>query len=177
MFIMHLIGDLHQPLHAINWKKGGNELEPLCWKRSPPAGQDQCDGKLNLHTVWDSRLAHKLRGLPVSLDNPREKQAAAEWADDLFSQQQSAKVVGGARECAELETTDCIVEWTRESNSLVCSHVLKRGEEWILENDLSEEYFEENWEMVEGQIAKAGLRLAAWMNAIARAASRRGGDL
>jgi hypothetical protein len=176
MFIMHLIGDLHQPLHAVGWKTGGNDLKPLCWKRSPPAGQEGCGGELNLHAVWDARLAHKLRGLPVSLDNAREKVAATKWADDLFSQQRVAGLVGEG-ECAELGTTKCIVEWTIESNALVCSHVLKRGEEWILKNDLSEQYFDENWETVEGQIGKAGLRLAAWMNAIAAATSRRGEDL
>ncbi|KAK0647127.1 S1/P1 nuclease [Cercophora newfieldiana] len=177
MFIMHLIGDLHQPLHAIGWKTGGNELEGLCWKRLPPSGRDRCAGDLNLHAVWDARLAHRLRGLPVSLDTALEKQAAAQWADDLFSQQQAAGGAGGAGECAELGTTDCIVGWTKESNALVCSHVLKRGERWILKNDLSEEYFEENWEVVESQIAKAGLRLAAWMNAIAASISKMHSDL
>jgi len=176
MFIMHLIGDLHQPLHAVGWKRGGTNFKGLCWKRSPPAGQDSCGGDLNLHSVWDARLAHKLRGLPVSLDNAREKKAAGEWADDLFSQQQAGGV-GGKGECAELGTTKCIVGWTVESNALVCSHVLQRGEEWILENDLSEEYFDENWETVEEQISKAGLRLAAWMNAIAAATSGRDEDL
>ena len=168
MFIMHLIGDIHQPLHAVGWLTGGNELEPLCWGRSPPPRKN-CSGDLNLHSVWDTRIAHKLRGLPVSLDTAREKQAATEWADDLFSQQSAAGVVGGKGECAELGTTNCIVGWTRESNALVCSHVLRRGEQWILKHDLSEEYFDENWETVDDQIGKAGLRLAAWMNAIAAA--------
>lgn len=182
MFIMHLIGDLHQPLHAIGWKTGGNEVKPVCWKQLPPPGEDRCDSELNLHTVWDARIPHKLRGLPVSLDKAREKQAATQWADDLFSQQQAAGVVGVASECADLGTTDCIVGWTRESNALVCNHVVtvKRGEEWIMKNDLSEQYFDDNWEIVEGQIGKAGLRLAAWMNAIAAAISgsrEGGGDL
>ncbi|KAK0730881.1 S1/P1 nuclease [Lasiosphaeris hirsuta] len=177
MFIMHLIGDLHQPLHAVGWKTGGNEVKPLCWKRTPPAGQVRCGGDLNLHEVWDTRLAHTLRGLPISLDNGREKRAAAEWADDLFSRQRAAGLVGGKSECDELGTTKCIVGWTAESNALVCSHVLKRGEQWILRNDLSEEYFDENWETVDHQIGLAGLRLAAWMNAIALATSGRGKDL
>ncbi|KAK3988717.1 S1/P1 nuclease [Cladorrhinum sp. PSN332] len=177
MFIMHLIGDLHQPLHVSGWKRGGNGLKPLCWKRLPRAGQDRCSGDLNLHAVWDSRIAHKLRGLPVSLDTTREKQAARQWADDLFSRQQAAGVVGGEGECAELGTTRCIVLWTVESNALVCSHVLNRGEDWILTNDLSEEYYDDNWETVDSQIGKAGLRLAAWMNAIASMTSARRGEL
>jgi len=58
-----------------------------------------------------------------------------------------------------------------------CSHVSKCWERWILENDFSEAYFDENWEMVEDQIGQAGLRLAAWMNAIAAVTLRRGEDI
>jgi hypothetical protein len=49
--------------------------------------------------------------------------------------------------------------------------VLKRGEAWIKSHDLSEEYFDENWEVVDDRIGKAGLRLAAWLNAIASGVS------
>jgi hypothetical protein len=45
-FIIHIVGDLHQPLHAGNGTdRGGNDLK-LRW-----FGQDT-----NLHTVWDTRM-------------------------------------------------------------------------------------------------------------------------
>jgi hypothetical protein len=45
-FIIHIVGDLHQPLHAGNGAdRGGNDLK-LRW-----FGQDT-----NLHTVWDTRM-------------------------------------------------------------------------------------------------------------------------
>jgi hypothetical protein len=45
-FVIHIIGDLHQPLHAGNGKdKGGNDIKiNFFWKDS------------NLHRVWDSEM-------------------------------------------------------------------------------------------------------------------------
>ncbi|KAM7191964.1 S1/P1 nuclease [Naviculisporaceae sp. PSN 640] len=172
MFLLHLIGDLHQPLHATGFERGGNDVKPVCWN---PRDPDQCPKDLNLHSVWDSRILHKLRGLPLSLDNPKEKTAAKEWANELFKRFDQERNGSGPsavtrvmEECADLSAgVECILEWTRESNALVCSHVIARGVDWILKEDLAKEYFEENKEVAEEQIAKAGLRLAAWLNAIA----------
>lgn len=165
MFLLHLIGDLHQPLHATGFETGGNDIFPVCWNRPGPCTQD-----LNLHSVWDSRILHKLRGLPLSLDNPEEKVAAKAWAQDLYGRFENTGVgIKRDSECADLRAggVDCILEWTGESNALVCSHVLARGVDWILEADLAREYFQENKGIAESQIGKAGLRLAAWLNAIA----------
>ncbi|KAK1757306.1 S1/P1 nuclease [Echria macrotheca] len=176
MFVMHLIGDIHQPLHASGWERGGNDFKPICWKHSPPSGDDHCTGSINLHEIWDKHILHKLRGLPISLDKSREKAAAAQWADDLFGRQQAAAIYASS-ECTRLNNEKCILQWTTASNKLVCSNVLKRGLKWMAENDLSEEYFDDNWEVVDDQIGKAGLRLGAWMNAIAAATSGRNRDL
>jgi hypothetical protein len=50
-FIVHIIGDLHQPLHAGNGTdKGGNDLKlNFFWEDS------------NLHRVWDSGLIERSR--------------------------------------------------------------------------------------------------------------------
>jgi hypothetical protein len=54
-FTVHLVGDLHQPLHAGNGKdKGGNDFR-VTWFGRPT----------NLHTVWDSDLPGH-RGLSYS---------------------------------------------------------------------------------------------------------------
>ncbi|KAK3314347.1 S1/P1 nuclease [Apodospora peruviana] len=165
MFLLHLIGDLHQPLHVTGYKTGGNDVEPICWNHEPPETGGSCGGRLNLHSVWDTRIPHKLRGLPTSLDNPAEKVAAATWAEDLFARQQRTTAIS---ECDRIDAgAECILGWARESNALVCDAVLARGEDWILSNDLSDEYFEENKHVVDDQIGKAGVRLAAWLNAIA----------
>jgi len=57
-FLIHFVGDLHQPLHAIdNHDRGGNDVHVLLVGHPPPA-----TGSLNLHTVWDTTLISQ-RGL------------------------------------------------------------------------------------------------------------------
>lgn len=169
MFLLHLVGDVHQPLHTTGFKKGGNLVEPVCWGKKPPS-HEECDtGKLNLHSVWDSSILHQYRGLPKSgLDNAEEKVAAKKWAAELFAKQLEAGV-GPGDECTDISGVGCVLEWTIESNALVCSRVIAPGEDWIREHDLSKKYYEDNKLVVEQQVGKAGLRLAGWLNAIVEA--------
>lgn len=68
-FIVHIAGDLHQPLHAGNGRdKGGNKVNVVFFNE-----------KTNLHRVWDSGL----------LD--REKLSSAEWSQRLLQDITSAK--------------------------------------------------------------------------------------
>ncbi len=85
-FVVHFVGDIHQPLHAGSRDdKGGN------------AYQVQFDGKgSNLHKVWDSGMLNSRRldwqdyartldaGAPVTLPAPREPldDAYAQWAQE-----------------------------------------------------------------------------------------------
>lgn len=168
MFLLHLIGDLHQPLHTTGFERGGNEVEPVCWKRDPPP--NGCSGQKNLHSVWDTLILSKLRGLASSLTPSEERTAATEWADDIFTKQ-SQSGAGPDGECADIHGVDCILGWTIESNALVCDTVVPTADwkEWIKDNDLAGDYYEQNKKVVEDQVGKAGLRLAAWLNAIAEA--------
>lgn len=174
MFLMHLFGDLHQPLHVAGYRTGGNKLLPLCWKKAPDSTTHRCDGKLNLHAVWDTNLVHQSRGVALSLDTDKEKATAAKWAAELYNKKRDAAEVG--KDCTELGSARCIVTWADESNARVCDSVLRRGEEWVLSHDLSKKYFEENAPVIDDLIGKAGIRLAAWLNAIA-AATRGKADL
>ncbi len=60
-WVIHLMGDLHQPLHAIdNHDRGGNDvMVTMVGQPPPPPGQ-----RVNLHAVWDSRL--------IGVKNPDE---------------------------------------------------------------------------------------------------------
>jgi hypothetical protein len=50
-WIVHFVGDLHQPLHAIDTGRGGNDF------KLPVFGNPQCgDYPCNLHWVWDAML-------------------------------------------------------------------------------------------------------------------------
>ncbi|KAF6823879.1 S1/P1 Nuclease [Colletotrichum musicola] len=173
MFVIHFLGDVHQPLHATGLLRGGNDIRPVCWRRQP-SRDGRCAGPMSLHSVWDTQIPHRIRGLPAHLGIPQQKVAAAQWADDLFLRQGQAGV-NATGQCVDLESGDCAAGWATESNALVCSHVLRPGLAWLKAHDLSEGYYDETWEVVDDVIGKAGVRLGAWMNAIAERLTQREG--
>jgi hypothetical protein len=65
-FLLHLIGDLHQPLHATtNGDRGGNCVPITYYDRAPQPNANG-DFSPNLHGVWDSNTIRTLmtrRGL------------------------------------------------------------------------------------------------------------------
>lgn len=92
-FVVHFVGDVHQPLHANNHDdKGGNTVQ----LRVPTPGGGEKGG--NLHSFWDSGLIGltgldeaqylaRLRALPlaVELPQPALPPAAATWASQSCS--------------------------------------------------------------------------------------------
>lgn len=51
LFVIHFVGDIHQPLHAIEDARGGNDIKVTVF------GSDQCGNyQCNLHGVWDFSL-------------------------------------------------------------------------------------------------------------------------
>ena len=65
-FLLHLVGDLHQPLHATsNGDRGGNCVPVTYYDRAPQANANG-DFSPNLHSVWDTSTIRTLmtaRGL------------------------------------------------------------------------------------------------------------------
>lgn len=155
---MHFFGDLHQPLHVEDAFRGGNEIH-VCFAKA-------CSGN-NLHSVWDKYIPHKICGLHSSPDNDEEKVAAAAWAEKLFelNEKNGVQVKG---ECVNVgNPTKCSLGWAKESNAWICKYVLKESVEWLESNDLSLAYYKGAVSIVEGLIGQAGVRLGAWLNALA----------
>ncbi|KIW08289.1 uncharacterized protein PV09_01207 [Verruconis gallopava] len=160
MYLMHFIGDIHQPLHTEDAYRGGNELD-VCFGRA-------CS-RVNLHSVWDTYIPHKIVGLRSSADKAEEKSAAKSWADKLFGAAVGVHLVD---ECHDLTDSEkCSLLWARETNRLVCSYVLKKPIDWLESHDLSQEYYEGAKPLVEKAITAAGVRLAGWLEAMVQAVS------
>ncbi|MDE1148621.1 MAG: S1/P1 nuclease [Azospirillaceae bacterium] len=62
-WVVHLVGDLHQPLHASerDHDKGGNDVKVRYF------GEDR-NGRLNLHSLWDEGIVDRKLGLSVNKD-------------------------------------------------------------------------------------------------------------
>lgn len=89
-YLLHLVGDLHQPLHAAdNLDRGGNAVD-VVWGDPPEAG--------NLHGYWDRavvakldrnwrRLARRLnRGIASADEQAWSRGTPAQWARESFRQ-------------------------------------------------------------------------------------------
>ena len=104
-FIIHVVGDLHQPLHAItNGDRGGNCV-PVTYRGQPPQENERGDFSPNLHGVWDSSTIRTLmatRGLA----------SARAFADFLAGQGTFPHSV-----TAQEPTTARVWSWARDANT------------------------------------------------------------
>ena len=162
-FLLHLIGDLHCPLHAEGLLRGGNDISVL-WE-----GRDT-----NLHFVWDVLI-------PQSRTNSTEADehaAAVAWAGRLYNaklEDPNAIVwmaqgpVNTADEFLDLQNNAerLVVEWAREANTWVCRTVLRDGVDGVKGKELSGKYYIEAIPALEELVSNAAWRLAAWINELA----------
>ena len=59
-FLVHFVGDLHQPLHAIGVERGGNGILVTVFGSPTCGGTPSAPTPCNLHGVWDfSLIAHR----------------------------------------------------------------------------------------------------------------------
>lgn len=165
LFLVHFLGDITQPLHNEDVAKGGNEIH-LKFKRA----------NANLHSSWDTFIPEEMNGvhhppnvLPVALtwahtlidaiDNGIYHPVSAGWIkdDDVSNVEKSA------------------LRWSTEANALVCKVVMPKGP-WVLRNtDLFPDYYNSAKDTVSLQIARAGYRLANWLNMLAPSSCKQGG--
>jgi len=154
-FLIHFIGDIHQPLHCgFTSDEGGNTFKGVFNGH-----------KINLHQVWDSYIIYE------RLDNDFSGDATA-YLNYFISQIMGPwnSLANGWMTCnSPTPMFDCSTEWGDESITAACqySYVEADGKTHIKTGfNLGQDYYLRNMPIVEYQIAKAGLRLAQVLNAI-----------
>ncbi|PPQ86838.1 hypothetical protein CVT25_012558, partial [Psilocybe cyanescens] len=170
--IDHFIGDITQPLHVEALEVGGNDISVKC------SGSTS-----NLHSVSHSGIINKL--VKANYGN-----SVTTWANTLVSRIQSGEYKSispswlscsstttpvSQRRSVEDDIADlfdkratitpleCPLVWAQDSNSFDCSFVFN----FTSSQDLcTSSYFTNAVPIIETQIAKGGLRLAAWLNVL-----------
>ncbi|KAF1974512.1 hypothetical protein BU23DRAFT_94690 [Bimuria novae-zelandiae CBS 107.79] len=157
-WVVHFVGDIHQPLHVENLAVGGNGINVTF------GGVVK-----NLHSVWDSSIAEKLVG-GYTVDYARN------WSTALVGEIEGGKYANVSRFWAEgMDVTDPVASamvWARDSNAKVCTTVLPDGQAGVEGKELSGAYYENAAPVVEAQVAKAGFRLAKWLDRIVQSAGK-----
>ncbi|EDN92757.1 hypothetical protein SS1G_08621 [Sclerotinia sclerotiorum 1980 UF-70] len=148
------VGDIHQPLHAENINIGGNTIKVTF------------NGKeTNLHSFWDTAIPEELVGGYSMAD-------AQEWANVLTTAIKTGIYKSQAKSWLEdMNIGDPLTTalgWAKDSNAFICTTVIPDGAEVLQGKELSGEYYESGIPVVELQVARAGYRLAAWLDMIVR---------
>jgi hypothetical protein len=137
-FLIHLVADLHQPLHAADrHDRGGNEVQVLYrgyWT--------------NLHHLWDVELVLAVGGANAT--------ALAAQLDRGVSPADMARLSVGTP-----------IAWANDTHAQAVSIAYGALPE-NPEEDLGFAYTEAALPVVDAQLSKAGLRLAALLNAALR---------
>jgi hypothetical protein len=151
-WVIHFLGDIHQPLHVENLEIGGNGINVTF------------DGiKTNLHHIWDSNMPEKLVG-GYSLEDART------WAGELVQEIESGKwknqSAGWLDGLDVSKGVESAMVWATDANSFVCTTVVPDGQDAVEGKELEGAYYDAAIPVIQLQIAKAGYRLAAWLDAI-----------
>ncbi|RNJ41806.1 hypothetical protein B5V01_21695 [Mesorhizobium erdmanii] len=138
-YLIHVVGDLHQPFHTVADGNGENALNVLVkfggLIESPPKVADD-----NLHAVWDSTII---------------KQTTYAWGSYVDR-------LEGDWLLKHPEATQTLdpVAWTLEAHALAQTMSAGISSGTVLDNP----YYDKALPVVDEQLGRAGLRLAAVLN-------------
>jgi len=153
-FVIHFVGDIHQPLHDENIDVGGNTI-PVTFNGVVS----------NLHAIWDTNMPEMLTDGGYSLSD------AKDWAANLTTEINSGTYNSEAPSWLDgITLTDPVstsMVWAQEANAYVCTTVMPGGISSVQGKELNGSYYTTAIPVVELQIARAGYRLATWLDLIA----------
>lgn len=140
MFLVHFVGDLHQPLHAGRAAdRGGNDIRVNFFGR-----------ERNIHSIWDSGIMDAARDEPWPL-----------WVERLYPEIDSSDRDAWLASGASPDVTT-VGRWITESRRLAYEHcyVLEGGE------TVGEDYVQGKLPVVDECLKQGGVRLGAMLNEI-----------
>ena len=137
-FLVHFVGDLHQPFHALAVARGGNDIPVVAFGSRMCTRDDGSTYDCNLHGVWDSELVgHRQLSDRQYLDELSRQIKQYSW---------------------QTQATGSPAEWAMES------HALARGALLPAQGLVDDAYYRAQIAVVDRRLALGGLRLAAVLN-------------
>ena len=152
-WVVHLVGDIHQPLHAEDSDdKGGNMV------------QVQFFGKgTNLHSLWDGGILRHALSLQPGPNYTFDHAAIQADAMALDAAITPAGRANWATQNLLSHIVDASIVWAEESHSLAqqvaCTDIAKpSGDAW------SQRYQKKAWPVIQTRLEQGGVRLADVLN-------------
>jgi hypothetical protein len=170
LFVIHFVGDLHQPLHDTSNNDRGGNCVPVTFYGTEPVESENESFRPNLHSVWDVELVTKaMNGKSVS-DFAAFLEGEFGHETETWAKQQ-VDVAGWAVNGEKLAEKDVYGKLQRKISIAapvelkVCSDDHGVGERMEKLHEVVDEGYErETRETLERQLAAAGVRLAALLN-------------
>jgi hypothetical protein len=139
-FLVHRIGDVHQPFHVVGVARGGIEIPVSSFGSTACHREDGNPYVCHLHGVWDTVLIGH-RGL----------------SDQVYVEDLERQITQGGWEA---RTAGSPAEWAMESQASAKGALLPPR------SDVDDVYFRAQIAVADERLALAGLRLAARLNQI-----------
>ncbi|HEX8498968.1 MAG TPA: S1/P1 nuclease [Pyrinomonadaceae bacterium] len=185
-FMLHFVGDIHQPLHCANKKTptggsdaGGNGL-PVTWQGEPPYPYPPAK-VWNLHSLWDDILVER----EIKRAGKTGFADYAAWLETTLTQAQKdyATRKTDVLEAGQAETTAAWAERSHRLAKQFAYDALPKMDTWVDKSTrgevardfngqqlkialLDEGYFVQGMPIVRQQLALGGVRLARILNEI-----------
>lgn len=159
MFLVHFVGDLHQPLHAGNARdRGGNDID-IAWFGS----------ERRLHSIWDSGI------IDATTDAPWPVLADRLYAEITPAERLAWTVSdpGMGEEASGPLLVEAAGRWVLESRRFSNTHAYRAdgfnaGEAFVDGTELGVEYARHCQPVVELRLKQAGVRLGRLLNTLLR---------
>ena len=171
-FIIHFVGDIHQPLHdTTNNDHGGNCVPVGFFGAEPQQRNPQSESySPNLHGVWDSSIIGRMAGDKTVQQFAKEVEAAqaariSGWMTGTTNFDDWAWEGHELAESVTYGKLPHLIPVEKPVETPTCAddnHVAARN--LALHEDLEQPYQDAAAPVVEQQLAKAGSRLAALLN-------------
>ncbi|MBK9294786.1 MAG: S1/P1 nuclease [Oligoflexia bacterium] len=155
-YIIHVVGDVHQPLHVGNGKdKGGNDCL-VVWQNP----KTKFNTNHNLHSMWDDTLIEQFR-------SERREKLKNFYGYDIYAKEILKKYENLKDEFDKIKSKSAN-DWFNESIELRDSLVYPANPEKyckknVLQNDkpiLSNDYYQKAIPVIEKRLLYGGIRLA-----------------
>jgi hypothetical protein len=147
-FLTHFVADMHQPLHVCGVYTGGNSFTVKFY-----------GSNTNLHSLLDTGIP--TRTLDLEFDG-----RLLSYSEDLLDRiygEWSDEIPDWIKCNPSVNTTVCPEYWASQVEPINCSNVYKGIE---IGDNLTDDYYEANKDVISKLLAQAGVRLAAVLNEI-----------
>jgi hypothetical protein len=137
-FLVHLVGDLHQPFHTIGLERGGNGIQVVAFGSADCSHDLTTPRPCNLHSVWDNGLIARRRLSDLQYLAELQQEITQSRLDRL--------------------PTGTPPEWAMQSHALARSALVPAF------GRIDDLYYAAQIRVVDERLALGGLRLAALIN-------------